>query len=66
MDEDGLLWRIYLGFGGGHNLLIRILVQTDELDLLHRLMSSWPSVQKPGPALQRGALWDTRRMIRGS
>lgn len=55
-EQFGRVWvRIYLGFGGGHNLLISILVQTDELDLLHRLMSSWPSVQKPGPALQRGA-----------
>ena len=48
-------WSSYLCFGGGDGLLIRVLVQVDGLGLLHRLLSPWTSVQKPGPALQGGA-----------
>ena len=49
------LWNSYLSFGSGDDLLIRILVQVDGLALLHTLLNPWTSVQKSGPAPQRGA-----------
>lgn len=59
----GALWDSYLSFGGGNNLLIRILVQTDKLRLLHRMLGPWASVQEPGPALEGRALWNNPKTI---